>query len=67
MEKEKIERISFLSKKQRSEGLTEEEKNEQAILRKEYIDDIKKNLRSSLDGVYVVDENGNETKIKKKN
>lgn len=66
MEKEKLNRISFLSKKQRSEGLTEDEKNEQALLRKEYIDEIKKNLRSSLDGVYVVDENGNETKIKKK-
>ena len=36
MEKAKMERISFLSRKQRSEGLTELEKQEQAILRKEY-------------------------------
>ena len=67
MEKAKMERISFLSRKQRSEGLTELEKQEQAILRKEYIDEIKGNLRSSLDNVYTLDDNGNETKLKKKN
>ena len=66
MDKQKMERISFLSKKQRSEGLTEAETKEQATLRKEYIDDIKKNLRSTLDGVYIKDKDGNETKLKKK-
>ncbi len=67
MEKTKMERISFLSRKQRSEGLNETEKEEQAILRKEYIDEIKGNLKSSLDNVYTVDDKGNETKLKKKN
>lgn len=67
MEKSKMERISFLSRKQRSEGLSEAEKQEQALLRKEYIDEIKGNLRSSLDNVYTLDEKGNETKLKKKN
>lgn len=67
MEKSKMERISFLSRKQRSEGLSETEKQEQALLRKEYIDEIKGNLRSSLDNVYTLDEKGNETKLKKKN
>ena len=67
MEKSKMERISFLSRKQRSEGLSKAEKQEQALLRKEYIDEIKGNLRSSLDNVYTLDEKGNETKLKKKN
>ena len=67
MEKSKMERISFLSRKQRSEGLSEAEKQEQALLRKEYIDEIKGNLRSSLDNVYTLYEKGNETKLKKKN
>ena len=67
MEKSKMERISFLSRKQRSEGLSKAEKQEQALLRKEYIDEIKGNLRSSLDNVYTLYEKGNETKLKKKN
>lgn len=43
-----IDRINFLAKKAREEGLTEEEKLEQAKLRREYIDSIKNNIRASL-------------------
>ena len=43
-----IDRINFLAKKQRDEGLTEEEKAEQAKLRKEYIDSVLGNLRAQL-------------------
>lgn len=60
-----IERINFLAKKQREEGLTEEEKTEQAKLRKEYIDSVTGNLRAQLDNTYVVDENGKH-KLEKK-
>ena len=60
-----IERINFLAKKQREEGLTEEEKAEQAKLRKEYIDSVTGNLRAQLDNTYVVDENGKH-KLEKK-
>ena len=60
-----IERINFLAKKQRGEGLTEEEKAEQAKLRKEYIDSVTGNLRAQLDNTYVVDENGKH-KLEKK-
>lgn len=52
MEDAKIQRINFLSKKERSgEGLTPEEKSEQAALRQEYIDAVKRNLRSQLSGI----------------
>ena len=60
-----IERINFLAKKQREEGLTEEEKAEQAKHRKEYIDSVTGNLRAQLDNTYVVDENGKH-KLEKK-
>lgn len=43
-----IDRINFLAKKAREVGLTEEEKVEQAKLRREYIDSIKANIRASL-------------------
>lgn len=53
-----IDRINFLTKKAREEGLTEEEKQEQARLRKEYVESVVGNLRSQLDNTYVIDENG---------
>ncbi len=58
-----IERINFLAKKAREIGLTDEEKIEQQKLRREYIDSVVGNLRSSLDSTYVVDEKGNKTKL----
>lgn len=64
MEKEKIDRINELAKK---EVLTEDEKLEQKQLRQEYIDEYKNNLRAQLDNTYIVDENGNKEKLKKKN
>jgi len=60
-----IDRINFLSRKQRSEGLTEEEKAEQDKLRKEYIASVTGNLRAQLDNTYVIDENG-KRKLEKK-
>lgn len=53
-----IDRINFLAKKAREEGLTAEEKQEQARLRKEYIESVVGNLRSQLDNTYIIDENG---------
>lgn len=51
MKQEKIDRISVLSRKSRSVGLTEEEKAEQAALRREYLEAIKANMRAMLEGV----------------
>lgn len=60
-----IDRINFLAKKQREEGLTDEEKAEQAKLRKAYIDSVAGNLRAQLDNTYIVDENGKHKLTKK--
>jgi len=63
MDKNKIDRINELAKKA---NLTEEEKEEQKKLRQEYIDEYKNNLKAQLDNTYIVDENGNKEKIRKK-
>lgn len=60
-----IERINELSKKSKTQGLTAEEKEEQARLRREYIDSVVGNLRSQLDNTYVIDKDGNKIKLQK--
>ena len=67
MKQEQIDRINELARKSRtSEGLTEAEKAEQAVLRRAYIDAVLGNLRGQLDHTYIVDEQGNKRKLEKK-
>lgn len=66
MTKEKIDRINELARKQKSEGLTEEEKQEQAILRREYIDSYKRSLVSQLENTYILEPDGTKRKVTKK-
>ena len=63
MENSKLERINALAKKSKTVGLTEEEKQEQAVLRREYIDAFKASLVSNLENTYVMDEKGNKRKL----
>ena len=63
MEQKKIDRINFLAKKQKTEGLTEEEKTEQKVLRREYIDAFKQSLVSQLETIYIDNEKGNKKKL----
>ena len=58
MNQEKIERINALYRKSKVEGLTEEEKKEQDLLRKEYIASVKSNLRNQLNNIDVINEQG---------
>ena len=63
---DRVRRINELSRKSKAEGLTEEEKEEQARLRSEYLEAYKKNLRAQLDNTYIVDEKGNKKKLSEK-
>lgn len=54
-----IARINELYHKSKAEGLTEEEKKEQAALRQSYIQAIRGNIRAQLNNIDIVDENGN--------
>lgn len=58
MEQHKIERINELYRKSKAEGLTEPEKKEQKILRQDYIDSFRRNLRSQLDRIDVEEKDG---------
>lgn len=51
-----INRINELSKKQKTVGLTNEEKIEQQNLRQAYRDAYLKNLKSQLDNITIVDK-----------
>lgn len=48
---ELVNRINFLYRKSKEEGLTEEEKIEQQILRQKYINNVKNNFRAQLDTI----------------
>ena len=50
---QKINRINELYKRSKITILSEEEKKEQAQLRKEYLEDIKKNLRNTLNNLSI--------------
>ena len=64
---EKIKRINELYHKSQAEGLSAEEKDEQARLRKEYINSVKVNLRSQLNNNNIQNEDGSITNLGKKN
>ena len=67
MTQESLERINQLARKAKTpEGLTEEEKAEQAALRKEYIAAFRASLEQQLQGVYRIDENSKKVPPKKK-
>ena len=67
MEQKQIDRINELARKAKSpEGLTEWEAAERAALRREYIDAVLGSLQGQLDHTYVVDEQGNKRRLKKK-
>lgn len=58
MTQEKIQRINELYRKSQAEGLSEAEKKEQDLLRKEYIANVKKNLRNQLSNIDMVNDDG---------
>lgn len=67
MEQKKIDRINELAKKSKTaEGLTEEEKAEQAVLRREYIDSVKASLVGHLENTTILRPDGSKEKVTRK-
>ena len=56
LKKEKIDRINHLAKKSKQEGLTEAEKEEQAVLRKEYIENFREQFKGHLNRMKFVED-----------
>ena len=66
MDKADIERINQLARKKKAEGLTEEELNEQARLRLQYLKELRESMQATLDQVYIENEDGEYEKLQKK-
>ena len=64
MKKEDIDRINELARKAKTVGLTPEENEERAVLRRAYIDSVVGDLRQQLDNNYIVDSKGNKRKLR---
>ena len=66
MDDKKVARINELYHKSKAEGLTPEELKEQQILRKEYIDSFKRNLRGQLNNISIKEKDGSITNLGEK-
>lgn len=60
LDKEQLDRINELVRKERDQGLTEEEKEEQKDLREQYIKAFRSGMRNHIEGMKVVDPDGND-------
>lgn len=60
LEKAKLDRINELVRKERTDGLTTEEKAEQQSLRDEYITAFRSGMRNQIEGLKIVDEEGTD-------
>ena len=58
MKQEQIDRINELYRKSKAEGLTEEDKKEQDLLRKQFVADVRKNLTAQLNNIDMVNADG---------
>ena len=66
MEQKKIDRINELSRLARQRELTEEEQQERAALRAEYIADFRRATIDVLENTYIVTPDGKKHKLQKK-
>ena len=67
MDKKKIARINELAHKSKTpEGLTEDEKKEQANLRLEYVNSFKASLVGQLENTYILRPDGTKERLERK-
>ena len=66
MEQKKIDRINELARASRERELAEEEKKEQALLRREYVASFRASLTAQLENTYIVDEKGNKFPVRER-
>ncbi len=62
LSKEKMKRLNELARKAKKESLNNEEKEEQRLLRDEYLAKFRNHFKKRLENIVFVDENGNEVK-----
>ena len=67
MDKIKIDRINELAHLAKERELTAEELAERDALRKEYIEEFRRNTISVLENTYIVTPDGKKQKLRKRN
>ena len=60
LDPKKIERINELARKKKTVGLTQVEQDEQLLLRQEYLEAFRGGMRNHIEGLKIVDEEGND-------
>ena len=60
LDPKKIERINELARKKKTVGLIQAEQDEQLLLRQEYLEAFRGGMRNHIEGLKVVDEEGND-------
>ena len=58
MDNSKIQRINELARKSKTNGLSDEEKAEQASLRAEYLAAVRRNFKAQFDSIEYIDNSG---------
>ncbi|SCH29369.1 Uncharacterized protein conserved in bacteria [uncultured Clostridium sp.] len=66
MEPQKIARINELYRRSKAEGLTDAEKKEQKLLRLEYIEAVRMNLRGQLNNIDIKEKDGSVVNLGEK-
>lgn len=66
MDNTKLARINELARKSKAEGLTSAERQEQALLRSEYLEAVRRNLKGQLDNIDIVNKDGRVENLGKK-
>ena len=66
MDQKKIDRINFLAKKSKAEGLTQEEAREQEQLRNEYRASFRISMRGIMDNTVIQYPDGTKKKVERK-
>ena len=63
MDEKMLKRINELARKSKAEGLTRAEQEEQAELRREYIEAVRMNLKAQLDNIDIKEKDGSVTNL----
>ena len=66
MDPQKIARINELYRRSKAEGLTDAEKKEQKLLRLEYIEAVRMNLRGQLNNIDIKEPDGSVVNLGEK-
>ena len=65
-DQKKTDRINELARLSKTRELTAEEKEEQAVLRKEFLENFRKGFESRLQNIQILESDGTLTKVRKK-